>query len=169
LALIGIAAIIGFAAIASASIVGEAAPALIVPELSGNQFDLAKLRGKVVVINFWATWCPPCRDEMPALNAFYQRHHAEGVEMLGLSADRAHARADVVKVMQSFSYPAAMLSDAATDGFGPVADLPVTIVVGPNGVVRNEITPSDGPLTEERLSAVVEPMLMQNPQGKSSP
>ena len=91
-------AIIAFAMIASAqnafavAEVGQPAPALVVPELNGQSFDLSALRGKVVVINFWATWCQPCRQEMPALSAFYRQYHGQGLEMIGLSADRPHER-----------------------------------------------------------------------------
>src|ERR1700742_3004643 len=66
--------------------VGQPAPALVVQELNGQQFDLAAERGKVVMVNFWATWCPPCRKEMPMLNDFYQRYHSEGLELIGDSA-----------------------------------------------------------------------------------
>src|SRR5271167_1380453 len=89
--------------------VGQPAPALVVQELDGQTFDLSAMRGKVVVINFWATWCQPCRQEMPALDAFYRQYHGQSLVMIGLSADRPHERSDVSKVMQSFSYPAAML------------------------------------------------------------
>src|SRR5580704_18253304 len=81
--------------------VGQPAPALVVPELNDQTFDLSALRGKVVVINFWATWCQPCRQEMPALTAFYRQYHSKGVEMIGISADRPHERSNVNKVMQS--------------------------------------------------------------------
>src|SRR5258708_1801560 len=67
-------------------------PSLAVPELDGKTFDLGALRGQVVIVNFWATWCPPCRQEMPMLDAFYRRYHARGVELIGLSADRPHDR-----------------------------------------------------------------------------
>src|ERR1700719_2012985 len=104
--------------------VGQPAPALVTQELNGQTFDLAAQRGKVTIVNFWATWCPPCRKEMPALDAFYRRYHAQGLELIGLSADRPHDRSEVIKVMQSFSYPAAMLHDAKSDGFGDPSALP---------------------------------------------
>ncbi len=132
---------------------------LVVPELDGNRFDLATLRGKVVIINLWATWCPPCRAEMPALDAFYRRYHPQGLEMLGLSADRASDRAEVVKIMKSFTYPAAMLDDATANDFGSPAALPVTYVVGRDGVVRARLTPDQTSLTEDVLAKIVIPLL----------
>jgi hypothetical protein len=53
--------------------IGKAAPELVVTELDGQTFDLAKLRGKVVLVSYWATWCAPCRKDMPKLDAFYRR------------------------------------------------------------------------------------------------
>jgi thiol-disulfide isomerase/thioredoxin len=85
--------------------IGQAAPALVVEEPNGQTFDLAAERGKVTIVNFWATWCPPCRKEMPALDAFFKQHHSRGLEMIGLSADRPRDRSEVAKVMQSFSCP----------------------------------------------------------------
>ena len=113
----------------AAAKVGQPAPALVVEELNGQNFNLAALRGKVVVINFWATWCQPCRREMPALDAFYRQYHGQGLEMIGLSADRPHERSGVGKVMQSFSYPAAMLDDVKADDFGDPNELPVTFII----------------------------------------
>lgn len=138
---------------------GQPAPALVVEELNGSTFDLAAQRGKVTIVNFWATWCPPCRKEMPALDAFYQRYHGQGLEMIGLSADRPHDRSEVVKVMQSYSYPAAMLDDVKSDGFSDPTALPVTYVVDANGVVRVKFTPDGKPVTDESLTELVRPLL----------
>src|SRR5947209_2476920 len=83
-------------AIADATL-GKPAPALVIEQLNGKTFDLASQHGKVIIVNFWATWCPPCRKEMPTLDAFYRTYHAQGLEMIGLSADRPHERSEVVK------------------------------------------------------------------------
>jgi cytochrome c biogenesis protein CcmG, thiol:disulfide interchange protein DsbE len=142
--------------------VGQPAPALAAAELNGGGFDLGALRGKVVIINFWATWCVPCREEMPALDAFYRQHHGEGLEMIGISADRPRDRGDVVKVMQAFSYPAAMLGDVKVNGFGRPAALPLTYIVDAAGIVRAVMTPDKVVVTEDSLKQAVTPLLSGN-------
>jgi cytochrome c biogenesis protein CcmG, thiol:disulfide interchange protein DsbE len=160
----GIVALMGFRSVARAATdVGQAAPSLVVQELDGQAFDLGAMRGKVVVVNFWATWCPPCRTEMPALDAFYRRYHSQGLEMIGLSADRPHDRSDVLKVMQSFSYPAAMSDEAKVNGFGEPNVLPITFVVDSSGVVRAKLTPDQTPVTAQTLADVVLSLLPQEP------
>jgi cytochrome c biogenesis protein CcmG, thiol:disulfide interchange protein DsbE len=145
----------------AAAELGQPAPALVVPELNGQTFDLAALRGKVVVINFWATWCPPCRQEMPTLDAFYQRYHGEGLEMIGLATNRAHERSDVAKVMDSFSYRAAMLRDCRSNGFNDPPEVPITYIVDAQGIVRAKFTPEETPVTEQSLTQAVLPLLSE--------
>jgi len=116
--------------------VGERAPALVAPRLDGSVFDLAALRGKVVIINFWATWCSPCRAEMPQLDAFYRRYRARGLELLGVSVDDAQDRDAVVRVMKSFSYPAALAAAAKVNDFGAPIAVPMTWIIDAQGGVR---------------------------------
>jgi cytochrome c biogenesis protein CcmG/thiol:disulfide interchange protein DsbE len=145
---------------AAPPVAGQPAPALIVPELDGQVFDLAKLRGKVVLVNVWATWCSPCRIEMPTLDAFYRRYHSHGVELLGLSIDEASDAARVHQVMSRFSYPGALESAARVNGFGEPVAVPVTYVIDGTGVIRAQLE-AQGPsgVTAQALDRAVLPLL----------
>lgn len=138
--------------------VGAAAPELVVVQLDGRTFDLAKQRGKVVIVNFWATWCSPCRAEMPLLDSFYQRYRARGVELIGMSVDDAQDRAAVVRVMQQRSYPAALAATAKANGFGPPLAVPMTWIVDRTGTVRARLMAGSA-VTEQTLTQAVVPLL----------
>lgn len=140
--------------------VGQPAPALIVPELDGHEFDLAKLRGKVVLVNVWATWCSPCRVEMPTLNTFYRRYHSRGLVLLGLSIDEPSDAGEVRKVMRQFSYPGALASAARVNGFGQPIAVPVTYVIDAHGVIRAQLQ-AEGPsgVSGQALEQAVMPLL----------
>jgi cytochrome c biogenesis protein CcmG, thiol:disulfide interchange protein DsbE len=148
--------------IAAPAQVGEPAPALVVPQLDGRLFDLAGLRGKVVIVNFWATWCAPCRAEMPRLDAFYRRYHAQGLDLLGLSVDDANDRAAVVAIMKRFGYPAAIEAMAKVNGFGAPVAVPMTWIIDPAGIVRARLIAGSS-VTEESLAKAVLPLLPKPP------
>lgn len=143
----------------AATSVGDAAPSLVGAELNGATFDLGALRGRTVIVNFWATWCVPCRTEMPVLDQFYRQYHGQGLEMIAVSADRPRDRSDVVKAMQAFSYPAAMLKEMKVNGFGAPQALPVTYVVDGKGVLRAVMTPDRIEVTSQSLADIVLPLL----------
>ena len=135
--------------------IDAAAPSLIVTQLNGQTFDLSKLRGKVVLVNYWATWCAPCKKEMPILNSFYQRHRGDGLEVIGISADRPQDLAKMRKMSISLAYPTATLNQIADDGFGPPEGFPLTYVVDRNGVIRDKFID----VREQLLRDVVLPLL----------
>lgn len=76
------------ASTAEALDVGAKAPEISLKDLSGKTVDLASLAGKVVILDFWATWCAPCREEMPELQNFYKKYNAKGLEIVGISVDK---------------------------------------------------------------------------------
>lgn len=135
--------------------IGKAAPELVVTELDGQVFDLAKLKGKVVLVNYWATWCAPCKKDMPMLNAFYRRYHGQNLEMIGISVDRPGDLPKVRKVMATLAYPVAVLKGVTVDGFGEPEGVPITWIIDSDGKVRNMMID----VRDELLNGLVVPLL----------
>ena len=138
--------------------VGKPAPQLVATELDGRTFDLAALRGKVVIVNFWASWCGPCRGEMPLLNRFYVAHRSEGLALVGVSVDDSHDRAQVAAIMRQFAYPAVLATTARVNGFGPPLAVPMTWIIDTSGVVRARLVSANG-VTDQTLAQTVLPLL----------
>jgi cytochrome c biogenesis protein CcmG/thiol:disulfide interchange protein DsbE len=157
-AFIGVALACAAPVLWAAPAAGDAAPPLTVPGFGGASIDLASLRGKVVVLNFWASWCEPCRREMPLLQAL-AHDYADRVVVVGLSADDKHDRKEAQRVAQSVTYPMGLLADAQPNGFGMPAMLPLTYVIGPTGTVQSVLRASQGALTDAQLRSAVEAAL----------
>jgi thiol-disulfide isomerase/thioredoxin len=137
----------------------ERAPALTVTLSDGRDFDLAAMRGKVVLVTFWATWCGPCLEEMPALEKYYLEHKADGFEVIALSVDRPGNRAKAFRVLAKLSFPGAMVSDASRNGFGTPEAVPVSYLVDAQGIVRDKFTAVDEGLLDEAIT----PLLKESP------
>lgn len=139
----------------------ERAPALTVTISDGRDFDLDAMRGKVVLVAFWATWCGPCLEEMPVLEKYCREHKADGFEVIALSVDKPGNRAKAFKVLAKLSFPGAMVIDASRNGFGTPEAVPVSYLVDAEGVVRDKFISVDEGLLDE----VVTPLLNQKPAG----
>jgi cytochrome c biogenesis protein CcmG, thiol:disulfide interchange protein DsbE len=135
--------------------IGEAAPPLVLTTIDGGTFDLGKLHGKVVLVNYWATWCAPCRKEMPKLDAFYRKYHSQGLEMVGISIDFDRDLAKARKVAGSVSYPTALAKAISEDGFGTPKGVPITWIVDTDSRVRDRLIE----VRDELLDGIVIPLL----------
>ncbi len=136
-------------------------PVLAVTTLAGEEFDLKRLRGHVVVLHYWATWCVPCLKEMPELESFYDHYRARGVEVLALSQDRTRDLDEVHNMMRhmKMTYPVAMAHNVSRSSLGEQRALPVTYVIDRDGAIRAQIRPDTQALTEEALARIVDPLL----------
>ena len=159
--LLSLVLVLGFATAGYAIKEEEPAPALEAKLLDGKPFTLAAASGKVVIVNFWATWCEPCRVEMPALEAYYQKHRAEGLEILALSMDQPSDEVKMREVMRAFTFSAGMGRDAKFQGYGRISRLPLTFVIDRNGVLKKDgwygSTGIDLPLLEKTVTPLLAP------------
>ena len=138
---------------------GMPAPAIRAELLDGTRFDSATHAGKVIVLNFWASWCKPCREEMPALDAYYRAHRAEGLEMIAISIEEPDDIAKVRRAMKDFSFPAALASAARTEGYGRLWRLPVTFVIDRRGILRFDGLKYAKAMDLPALERIVTPLL----------
>lgn len=144
-------------------LMGKPAPAFVLEDLQGHKVALSDYKGKVVLINFWATWCGPCRVEMPWLIGLRQQYAAQGFEILGLSADDidrndpakfAEEKKNIVRAATQMHIPYPVLIGAGSlgDAYGGLDALPVSFFVDRNGVI---VAAQSGLTSKSELEAKV--------------
>ncbi len=114
----------------------SAAPDFTLRTLSGPNVRLQELRGKVVLINFWATWCGPCQQEMPKLNALYEKYHAAGFVLLGVNVDEDVKHASEVATRLGLKFPVLLDTEKAISTLYDLSTMPSTVIVDRDGKVR---------------------------------
>ena len=145
--------------LALAATEGKLAPPMSAKLLDGTVFSLNDNAGKVVVVNVWATWCAPCRAEMPALDAYFRQHRDEGLVLLAISWDDPKDEAKVREVMSAYSFPAALARDADLKGYGRIWRLPLTFVIDRRGILRKDDWYGDPGLDSPLLEKTITPLL----------
>ncbi|MDQ7030680.1 MAG: redoxin domain-containing protein [Ardenticatenia bacterium] len=132
------------------------APDFELPTLDGASVRLSELRGKPVIVNFWATWCPPCRAEMPALQRIAQRYEQQGLTVILVNQGESPGRVRDFLNSLGITLPT-LLDDGRAAQVYRVRGLPTTVFVRPDGRIEDLIT--GGPLTEPFLEEKVKAML----------
>ncbi|WNF37967.1 thiol-disulfide oxidoreductase ResA [Bacillaceae bacterium IKA-2] len=116
-------------------VVGELAPNFVLKDLDGNEIELKDLRGKGVFLNFWATYCPPCIDEMPYMENSYQKYQDEGIEILAVNVDEQRIRIEKFINSMSLTYPILLDPGSQVNQLYGIRALPVTFLIDEHGIV----------------------------------
>ena len=126
-------------------------------DLDGRAVSLAGLRGKVVWVDFWASWCPPCRAETPVLRDLYARHRDAGLEIVGVSVQESSAD-DIRRYAETYGIDYPIVADLAGDAFRSwgVYGLPTQFLIDRSGVIRAVV---QGPVDAETAESLVAPLL----------
>lgn len=133
------------------------APDFVVQTLDGDTLRLADLRGQVVLVNFWATWCAPCRLEMPGFQDVWDDYRDRGVTIVGFNVDRGAfpGVADFVR-QREITYPIAFPTDATVRAFGGASVLPTSVLIDRDGRIVHRV---EGFYAEPALRAAVKRLL----------
>ena len=116
--------------------IGSPAPPLALVDLDGAKLDLASLRGKIVVIDFWATWCAPCRAQVPQFVSLQKKYREQGVEVVGISLDDSAASVRAFREKYGMTYRVALGDAKLAERWGGIYGLPAAFVIDRLGTVR---------------------------------
>jgi peroxiredoxin len=128
--------VIATSSLAASDLAGQVAPDFALKSATGENLRLSEYRGDVVMINFWATWCGPCRQEMPLLNELFNRYERVGFNLLGVNIDDDSRRAMQMVEDLGVTFPVLFDETKEVSKLYQVEAMPVTVIVDREGVVR---------------------------------
>ncbi len=137
------------------SLIGKPAPAFALKDMAGKPLSLAAYKGKVVLLDFWATWCVPCREEIPHFLALQKKYGARGFAVIGVSMDDDAKPIPAFVKKYGVTYPVALGDAALGDKYGGVLGLPVAFVIDRAGVIRQRF---DGITTLDEFDKAIAPL-----------
>jgi peroxiredoxin len=141
--------------------VGQTPPAFTLPDLDGNTVSLSDFAGKVVIIDLWATWCPPCKKEIPFLVSLYEEFKDQGLVIVGIGLDRGGASVlEPFVAANGVSYHVVVGNDSVSRDYG-VSGIPMTLMLGRDGLVASKDVGFAPSMESEMRARVIE--LLQKP------
>jgi thiol-disulfide isomerase/thioredoxin len=139
---------------------GQPAPLAVLTTLDGQRISTQDLIGNVVILTFWATYCVPCRAELPLLSAYAAQHAGEGLKVLGFSLDDGDQLAEVRKVAAQLSFPNGLLTGTSAPGYGRIWRMPANFTIDRDGRLADNAWDDKEPSwTPERFQNIIVPLL----------
>jgi peroxiredoxin len=138
------------------ALAGAPAVSYTIPRVGGGSDSVAAHRGSIVLMNFWATWCPPCKEEMPALEQLYRKDRSRGLVVLGIDQGESVATAGKFANEHGVTFPILVDADQQYASSYVSIGLPTTVIVGRDGHVVKGI---DGAQTLAQFEALITPLL----------
>lgn len=134
------------------------APDFALVDLEGRKLNLASYRGKVVLLDFWATWCTPCQAEIPRFVEWQQKYGERGLQVIGISMDDARGPAEAYSREMKINYPVAMGGAQTGELYGGILGLPVNFLIGRDGrVYAKYVGATDLAVIEREINARLQP------------
>ena len=125
-------------------------------DMNGTAVRLADYKGKVILLNVWATWCGPCELEIPELVEAYSKYKDKGVVVLGISLDDPAETLREYAPKKQMNYPLLLWDDAFDEAYGPIVGVPITFFIGRDGTISRR---HFGPVTKERIEQEIKALL----------
>ena len=125
-------------------------------DMNGASYKMADLKGKVVLLNFWATWCAPCLAEIPEFVKAYEENHAKGFEIVGVLTEDSGDQLKAFASEHNMKYPLVMITPEFEDAYGPIFGLPTSVMIARDGSVCKR---HFGPMSKEQLEKELKPLL----------
>ena len=135
--------------------IGKPAPNFVLTATDGQPVELARLRGRPVIVNFWATWCAPCRAEMPELQDFYDDQHPKGLEIIAVDIQESAEQVIAYRQMLGINFPTVLDNDGTVTRQYLVRGVPTTFLIDAQGTIRDiNIGPVNRKLLNEKLAKI---------------
>jgi len=133
------------------------APNFSLQTREGKTIELEDLQGKVVVVNFWATWCPTCRMEIPGMLEVYRKYHSKGLEIVGIALDReGWSKVSPLIRDMKIDYPVVLGDGLVTGAYGGIRAIPTTVIVDKDGTIADKHV---GYFSKEKFEAEISELL----------
>jgi len=142
-------------------LIAKAAAPFAITLFDGTTLSLESLRGKAVFLNFWASWCPPCRAEMPSIEKVYQAYQGRGLVVLGVNTTFQDSESDVAAFVEQFglTFPILLDREGGVSRRYQMRGLPSTFFIDRQGIIRTVVI--GGPMSEAVIQSKVEELLRQ--------